>query len=52
MHWEILLSAARMSAREIMHEKGTREVMMITIQNDRLVRNLLIEKIAKKIIEG
>jgi hypothetical protein len=32
MHREILLSAARMSASETMHEKGIREVMIVTIK--------------------
>jgi hypothetical protein len=40
MHREILLSAARMSAREIMHEEGIREVMIITLKNDPLIRKM------------
>jgi hypothetical protein len=32
MHREILLSAARISASETMHEKGIRKVMMVTIK--------------------
>ena len=52
MYREILLSAAWMSASETMHEKGIREVMMITIKNDSLILNMIIaKKCWKKFIE-
>jgi hypothetical protein len=50
MQGEILFSAARMSAREIMHEKGIREVMMITIKNGHWFKAGKLKKL-EKIIE-
>lgn len=50
MQGEILFSAARMSAREIMHEKGIREVMMITIKNGYWSKAGKLKKL-EKIIE-
>jgi hypothetical protein len=40
MHQEILLSAAWISASETMHEKGIREVIIITIKNDPIICNM------------